>query len=155
MGDGIDEQKTKPENDSTDSLIDNIADDLLQQTTPSVEVKEEETTEESTEKKTRKKRKKKVTEPIFDLEDASSMVAIPFAMWGKPLTSEENIRLSGVVSRWLDKRAESLGKYSVDIALAVCLLEVVLKRTDVLTRLITAPIADHNKTDTEMNNNAE
>jgi len=135
MADSTEKQNSEPEN----TLADSLADDLISQTTPSVEVPEDKQTEEP-EKKPRKKRKKKVVEPIFDLEDASSMVAIPFAMWGKPLTPEENIRLSGVVSRWLDKRAESLGKYSIDIALAVCLLEVILKRTDVLTKLLTSPL---------------
>jgi hypothetical protein len=132
MTDLTDEQKTESQN----NLADSLAEDLINQTTPSPTIE----VETGQEKKPRKKRKKKIVEPIFDLEDASSMVAIPFAMWGKPLTPEENIRLSGVVSRWLDKRAESLGKYSIDIALAVCLLEVILKRTDILTKLLTSPL---------------
>ena len=129
-------EDTPEETKKVDDVVSGIADSLNNQTspTPSLEVEQEQ--EPAPEKKKRKPRKKKIVEPTFDLEDASSLVSLPFVMWGKPLSPEENTRLTSVASRWLDQRADGLAKYSVDIALAVCLLEVLLKRTDILSKII-------------------
>lgn len=119
-----------------DSDVAGVTDSLKNQTSqkPDVEVTPED------EKKPRKTRKKKEPDTLpFDLEDAGSLVAIPFTLWGKPLTPDEQQRLGHVVGRWLDKRCGMLAEYSVDIALAICLLEVILKRTDILSKLLTAP----------------
>lgn len=127
--------------ETTPEDVNRVAGDLdgLMGEKPNIEVGNGE--EEPEPKKKRKTRKKKIVEPVFDLEDASTLVSLPFTAWGKPLTPEENARLTSVVSRWLDKRAGDLAKYSVDIALAVCLLEVLLKRTNILGNLIPKQVA--------------
>jgi|APSaa5957512535_1039671.scaffolds.fasta_scaffold17722_4 hypothetical protein len=113
--------------------VTSVVDNLKNQTTqPNVEVETEQP------KKKRKPRKKKEPEAeLFDLEDAGSLVAIPFVLWGKPLDPDEHKRLSLVTARWLDKRAGDLAKYSVDIAFAICAIEIVLKRTNILSGLLT------------------
>ncbi len=79
----------------------------------------------------RKTRRKKKPEPVVEsvgLEDATSIISLPFNMSGKPLTPEENIRIAPLFSRWLTKRAGNLAEYAIDIALAIVLLEAVLNR---------------------------
>lgn len=133
------------EDNKSSSDVSDVVSNLKNQTTekPNVEV------EQDTDKKVRKPRKKKEPEtPPFDMEDASSLVAIPFALWGKPLNPDEQHRLGLVAGRWLDKRCGMLAEYSVDIALAICALEIILKRTDILSKLISPP-PDGQATDAE------
>lgn len=83
------------------------------------------------EEKPKQKRKKKET---FDISsDLEFFVQLPFSTILPPALTEVEIQsLTTALSRWVEVRMSTLGKYSVDIALACAVLTVVLPRTNIL-----------------------